>query len=162
MAIRILIGCHILAGLAATLTGAGAMLAPKRAGPHPRRGRTYLIALTVLVVTGSAIALSDWAHLWHLAALGAAAATLAGLGYTARRIRYPGWLAVHITGMAGAYITMLTAFYVDNGPRLPLWNQLPPQSFWILPTAVGVPLLVGALHRHVRQPRKPGRQAGLT
>jgi hypothetical protein len=150
MALRILIGCHILAGLTAALAGAAAMLAPKRPGHHPRRGRTYLIALTIVVATGTTIALTNWAHLWHLAALGTTAAALAALGYTARRIRYPGWLPVHITGMAGAYITMLTAFYVDNGPRLPLWNRLPPQSFWILPAMVGVPLVIRALRRHAR------------
>ncbi|WP_112274001.1 hypothetical protein [Lentzea terrae] len=28
--------------------------------------------------------------------------------------------------MGGSYIAMLTAFYVDDGPRLPLWQLLPP------------------------------------
>jgi hypothetical protein len=59
--------------------------------------------------------------------------------------------------MGTAYIVMLTAFYVDNGPRLPLWDQLPPIAFWVLPAAVGTPLLLGALHRHraVRTPARP-------
>ena len=39
-------------------------------------------------------------------------------------------------------------FYVDNSPRLPLWKLLPPLSFWFLPSAVGVPLLVVALARN--------------
>jgi hypothetical protein len=49
--------------------------------------------------------------------------------------------------MGGAYIAMLTAFYVDNGPRLPLWRLLPPLAFWFLPSAIGLPLLVRAMVR---------------
>jgi hypothetical protein len=148
MALRILIACHILAGATATLAGAAAMLAPKRPGPHPRRGRTYLLALTVTLASGTGIAVTTWPRFWHLAVLGGAAATLAGVGLAARRIRFHHWLPVHITAMASSYTTMLTAFYVDNGPRLPLWNVLPPQTFWILPTATGLPLLIRALHKH--------------
>ncbi|SFO35748.1 hypothetical protein SAMN04489713_105223 [Actinomadura madurae] len=39
--------------------------------------------------------------------------------------------------MAVSYITLLTAFDVDNGPRLPLWKLLPPITFWFLPAAIG-------------------------
>lgn len=48
-----------------------------------------------------------------------------------------------------SYLTMLTAFYVDNGPRLPLWELLPPAVFWFLPTAAGIPLIARALARHL-------------
>lgn len=158
MALRILVACHILAGLTATLTGVAAMLAPKRRGPHPRRGRTYLGALTVTIATGTGIALTTWPRFWHLAALGTTAAALAGVGLAARRIRFRGWLPIHITTMASSYITMLTAFYVDNGPRLPAWNQLPPPAFWFLPTAIGLPLLIRALRRsHIDRLRADGR-----
>jgi hypothetical protein len=43
---------------------------------------------------------------------------------------------------------MLTAFYVDNGKNLPLWKELPPIAYWILPSTVGLPLIVHALLRH--------------
>ena len=58
-----------------------------------------------------------------------------------------------MTGMAASYILMITAFYVDNGPNLPLWRELPPLAFWILPALMGAPILVHALLRHplVRQ-----------
>jgi hypothetical protein len=49
--------------------------------------------------------------------------------------------------MALSYIAMLTAFYVDNGPRLPLWKLLPPTAFWFLPAAAGLPLLIRTLRR---------------
>jgi hypothetical protein len=53
-----------------------------------------------------------------------------------------------MTGMGASYILMITAFYVDNGPNLPLWRELPPIAFWILPTLVGTPILLNALLRH--------------
>jgi hypothetical protein len=58
-----------------------------------------------------------------------------------------------MTEMAASYILMVTAFYVDNGPNLPLWRELPAQAFWILPTIISAPILIDALIRHplVRQ-----------
>jgi hypothetical protein len=53
-----------------------------------------------------------------------------------------------MTGMGTSYILMLTAFYVDNGPNLPLWRELPPLAFWILPALIGAPILANALLRH--------------
>jgi hypothetical protein len=65
---------------------------------------------------------------------------------------------------------LLTAFYVDNGPRLPLWKELPPIAFWTLPSLIGLPLLARALARHTRvrddvrvmlQVVRRSRQAGV-
>jgi hypothetical protein len=50
--------------------------------------------------------------------------------------------------MGLSYILMITAFYVDNGQNLPLWKQLPPIAFWILPALIGVPILLNAYLRH--------------
>jgi hypothetical protein len=52
---------------------------------------------------------------------------------------------------------LLTAFYVDNGKSLPLWRWLPPIAYWLLPAAVGVPLIVRAFLRHplARRPSPP-------
>jgi hypothetical protein len=43
---------------------------------------------------------------------------------------------------------LLTAFYVDNGKSLPLWRDLPSITYWLLPAAVGLPLILYALLRH--------------
>lgn len=51
--------------------------------------------------------------------------------------------------MGGSYIAMLTAFYVDDGPRLPLWQLLPP-DLRFLPAVVGLPLMVFSLRCDVR------------
>ena len=53
-----------------------------------------------------------------------------------------------MAGMGASYILLLTAFYVVNGPNLPLWRLLPPVAFWLLPTVIGTPILARALLRH--------------
>ena len=52
--------------------------------------------------------------------------------------------------MSLSYIVLLTAFHVDNGPHLPLWDRLPAIALWMLPTVAGLPLLVRAARRHTR------------
>jgi hypothetical protein len=42
----------------------------------------------------------------------------------------------------------LTAFYVDNGKSLPLWKELPSITYWLVPAAVGAPLIARALFCH--------------
>ena len=58
--------------------------------------------------------------------------------------------------MGLSYVLMLIAFYVDNGKQLPLWKDLPDFTYWLLPLAVGAPLIVSALLRH------PLARGGLT
>jgi hypothetical protein len=147
MLLRLAIGLHIAAGLTAVISGAAAMLAPKRPGRHPRAGRIYLAALAILTGTAGGIVAAR-PHIWYLLIPGSAAAVAAAVGYTARRVRWRGWPTHHLTGMGLSYVAMLTAFYVDNSPRLPVWNLLPPLTFWFLPTAAGLPLLIRARRRH--------------
>jgi hypothetical protein len=49
--------------------------------------------------------------------------------------------------MGVSYIAMITAFYVDHGPHLPLWDRLPTIAFWLLPSAIGLPVIARALRR---------------
>jgi hypothetical protein len=145
--LEVVIVAHIAAGVTAVVAGAVAMFAPKRPGRHPRAGRIYLGALTALLATACAIAIAR-PHTAYLLILGGAALALAGTGFMARRVRWRHWLPHHIIDMGSSYVLALTAFYVDNGPRLPVWRLLPPLSFWFLPAAVGIPLILWALHRH--------------
>ena len=55
-----------------------------------------------------------------------------------------------MVGMSLSYIVLLTAFYVDNGPKLPVWDRLPTIAFWVGPSIIGLPLLARALLRHGR------------
>lgn len=59
--------------------------------------------------------------------------------------------------MGTSYVALVTAFYVDNGPHLPLWDRLPPLAFWFLPGAIGFPLIAFAWTKYC--PRKPSTRA---
>lgn len=150
--LAVTIAVHVGCGVVAVVCGPGAMLTRKGSPRHRGFGRIYLGALVGLGLTAPVLAAVDWAHRWHLAVLGGLALGAAAVGAAAVRWLRPIRLAAHITGMGAAYIVMLTAFYVDNGPRLPLWDQLPPIWFWFLPAAVGTPVLLSALHRHRERP----------
>ena len=49
--------------------------------------------------------------------------------------------------MGGSYVAVMTAFYVDNGPKLPLWEMFPQTLFWVAPAVVGLPLMVKTILR---------------
>lgn len=139
---------HVLVGLVCVVAGAVAMLSPKRAGRHPTFGTIYYWSLVVVFVSATGLSVVRWAEDYHLFILGLLAVIAASLGRAARRRRWLGWVRLHIVGMGLSYILLLTAFYVDNGKSLPLWRDLPTIAYWLLPAAVGLPLIVYALIRH--------------
>jgi len=142
------VGVHILLGLTCTVTGIVAMLSPKRAGRHPRYGTIYFWCLAGVFLTATSLAAVRWAEDYHLFLLGATSLAAAYLARQARRERWRHWARLHITGMGASYVLLLIAFYVDNGKSLPLWKELPPTAYWLLPAGVGVPLIVRALLWH--------------
>ena len=135
---------HVLAGLTAVVTGAVAALVRKGSPRHIRAGRWYYLAITVVFVTATVLAALRWRQDYYLFIIGAVAFTAATIGYQHRRRHRPGDTG-HIAGMGIAYVAMLTAFYVDNGPHLPLWDRLPAFMFWLLPTAIGAPIIARAI-----------------
>ena len=48
-----------------------------------------------------------------------------------------------------ASIVLLTGFYVDNAHLIPLLNQLPQITFWVLPTVIGIPFIMLSISRFV-------------
>ena len=142
------VAVHILLGLSCTITGIIAMLSQKRAGRHPRYGTIYFWCLVGVYVTMTGLAAVRWAEDYHLFILGVLATAAAYIGREARRQRWGNWVRLHVTGMGTSYILLLTAFYVDNGKNLPVWNQLPPIAYWLIPAAVGIPLIIRALLWH--------------
>jgi hypothetical protein len=146
---------HVVGGLTAVTSGAIAAIARKGGPRHVRAGRWYYRAITVAFVTATILAAMRWRQDFPLFILGLAAFTAATVGYQHRRRHRPGDTG-HIAGMGAAYIAMLTAFYVDNGPHLPLWDHLPALAFWLLPAVIGAPLtaraIVRARRRHSREP----------
>jgi hypothetical protein len=156
---------HVIAGLTAVLTGAVAALARKGSPRHIRAGRWFYRAITVVFATATILAAMRWRQDYQLFIIGAVAFTAATIGYQHRRRHRPGDTG-HITGMGAAYVAMLTAFYVDNGPHLPLWDRLPTLAFWLLPSAIGAPIIARAVIRARRatpaeQTHRPSARAGL-
>jgi len=144
----VIVGIHVLLGLAAVITGAVAMLSNKRRGRHSTFGTIYFRSLLGVFVTMSALSFMRWTADYHLFLLGTLSFAAAKAGRAAVRGGWRRWPQLHLTGMGASYILMLTAFYVDNGPNLPLWRELPYLAFWVLPGAIGTPLILYALYRH--------------
>jgi len=142
------VGMHVAFGVVAVAAGALAMLSAKRPGRHPRAGTVYFWSLAGLFVTASGLAAVRWREDWRLFLLALIAFAAALVGRIARRRLRPGWPAPHILGMGVSYIAMLTAFYVDNGPNLPVWRDLPHLAYWLLPSLLGAPVIALALGRH--------------
>jgi hypothetical protein len=157
---HLLLAIHIAAALTSVTTGAAAALSPKRPGRHPRLGTLYYRSLTVVVASAAWLAALRWPQDAYLLILGTLSLAAATLGRTARRRRWRWhrwrWIGLHLVGMSASYILLLTAFYVDNGKHLPLWRSLPHLAYWLLPSAVGLPLVARALARyHGLAPHRP-------
>jgi uncharacterized membrane protein len=161
MELPVVVAVHVICGVVAVLGGAGAMLTRKGRRRHRLLGRTHLTALTGLGVTAPVLAAVDWGHRWHLVVLGCVALGSAAAGWAAVRWWRPARVGAHIVGMGVGYVAMLTAFYVDNGPRLPLWDRLPVVVLWLLPGLVGGPLIFRAVRRRSRMLAGYRRSAGL-
>jgi hypothetical protein len=143
--LTVVLGVHIPLGLACVATGAIAMLSRKRRGRHSWLGTSYFWCLLALSASTTLLSLMRWVDNYHLFVLGTLSFTCAWLGRTALRRRWRSWVRLHIAGMGLSYILMLVAFYVDNGKQLPLWKDLPHFMYWLVPVAVGIPLIVRAL-----------------
>ena len=116
-------------------------------------------AITVVFATATALAVMRWRQDYYLFIIGAVAFAAATIGYQHRRRRRPGDTG-HITGMGIGYVAMLTAFYVDNGPHLPLWDHLPALAFWLLPSAIAAPIITRAVKRARRAAPGPRARQG--
>jgi hypothetical protein len=142
------VGVHIVFGLTCVVTGAIAVLSPKREGRHPKYGKVYFWSLAALFATATGLAVVRWAADYHLFILGTLAFAFAYFGRTARRQLWRGWPRLHMTGMGGSYMLMLAAFLVDNGKFLPVWRDLPPFALWFVSSVIGLPILAYNLRRH--------------
>jgi hypothetical protein len=111
-------------------------------------GAAYYWLLLVVFISATIVSILRWDENYHLFILGLLAFAAASLGRTARRQRWSAWVKLHISGMAASYVLLLTGFYVDNGRILPLWREFPQWAFWVLPGAIGAPLIFNALLRH--------------
>jgi hypothetical protein len=151
---------HVPIGLLAVVAGAAAMLAEKRRGRHTNAGSIYFWSIAALFGTSTTLAAMRWADDYHLFALGALAFVAAAIGRGVRRHRWKMRVDLHIVGMGLSYISMLTAFYVDNGGNLPIWRELPKAVYWFAPSAIGIPLIIWALAREAKVALHTGGATG--
>ncbi|HEV2482055.1 MAG TPA: hypothetical protein VGS79_20460 [Puia sp.] len=143
-----LLSIHILAALTCVIAGIMAMFAQKRPGLHPLSGTVYYWSLWIVFGTVVIISIPKWSEDYHLFILGCFAICSAVIGRAAEKYKWGKWPIVHITCMSTSYIILLTAFYVDNGKFLPIWKNFNPLAYWLLPAAVGIPILLRTLRRH--------------
>jgi hypothetical protein len=159
---------HVLAGLTALVAGTFAATARKQRGRHPRAGHVYAWAVGVVFVTATILAAIRWREDAHLFAIAVVSFALALAGLWAHRHPRRTWVSWHATAMAGSFIVLLTGFYVDNGPQLPVWRALPHWTYWVIPAAVGAPLTLRARRRYHSAPHvdrdvsRAGGQVALT
>jgi hypothetical protein len=133
-----LLVAHIVAGAAALFLGPIAMWAPKRIGLHSRVGESFFAIVTVVCISGGALAAMNWESRWifFFIALGTYACAL--LAYLAGKKRWRNWLIAHVAGQGSAYTAMVTAFIVGN------WDDLTGTQGTEAPLAFLIPMGVGS------------------
>ena len=124
------------------------MLSNKRPRRHPKFETIYYWCLFVVFASATVLSALRWTEDYHLFILGAISLTAASLGRTALQRRWSNWVRPHIAGVGTSYVLMLIAFYVDNGKNLPIWKDLPPIMYRLLPAAIGAPIIIRALLHH--------------
>jgi hypothetical protein len=124
------------------------MLSKKAPGRHPTFGTIYHWSLSTAALSATALAVVRWVEDHHLFVLAVLAFTTVTFGRTARRRHWDHWAWFHVVGMSLSYILLLTAFYVHNGKSLPIWRDPPSITYWLLPSLVGIPLIVYVLRWH--------------
>lgn len=134
----IVLALHIVGGTTALVLGPLAVLAAARR--HGSRGRVltaYLWAVFATCLTAAVVSLLDWSRLWWLIPIAVLSYLLALVGYMAVRRGWPKWVGAH--GLGGSYIALWTALLVVTAGDISTTAEI---VAWILPAAVGVPLIV--------------------
>lgn len=142
----VLLGVHITAGTIGLLLGPLALAVPKRAGWHPRLGVAYQGAVAVMTASTLGLAALAPGRLWWLGLIAVATEAAALAGWAVRRRHSSGWLGWHIRLMCGSYLSFVTAALVVN------WAS---PLAWVLPTAVGTPLIIRAVQRATHPSIRP-------
>jgi hypothetical protein len=135
------LGLHVAAGSAGLVLGPIAMFSAKRPGLHTRSGSAYYYVFIILFGSSVALAALDLEGAWWLALVGGGSYALALVGYRAAKRRQPGWLVSHVSGMAGSYISMVTALLVVNVNAISGVSSFSRVLAWMAPTVIGTPII---------------------
>ena len=115
---------------------------------HPRNGTIYFWCLAAVFLSSSSLAAVRWASDYHLFVLGALSFAAACLGRQARRSRWPHWVRLHITGTGSTCVFPVDRVLLGQRQEPAALKDLPSVAYWLLPAAVGIPLIVRALLWH--------------
>ena len=132
---------HIAAGTVGLVLGPIAMTALKGSRLHAWAGELYHWVMLAVCVSAAGLAWLDWERNWWFLPIAVGSYAFAFVGYVAAKRRWPGWLAVHVSGQGGSYIAMLTAILVVNWQLLTGTSGRSSPLAWIIPTVVGSPLI---------------------
>jgi uncharacterized membrane protein len=141
MIFKIVLGFHIFSGVLGLTLGPVAMFSRKSKGVHSYAGEVYYWVMLSVCVSAAAMAVLHWEKSWYFLLISVFSYVFAYRGYTAAKRRKSGWLAVHISGMLGSYIALVTALLVVNAAKVSEVSHLPVWMVWILPTLVGSPII---------------------
>lgn len=132
---------HIFAGSFCLLIGVINLSIKKEQGYHTRVGEWYHGFYVVVFITAVGTAIINWSESAYLFYIALFSYGLALSGYLAGKLRWRNWLTMHIGGMAGSYIGIITAVLVVNGMDIPFINQIPLFLLWFVPTIIGTPVI---------------------
>jgi hypothetical protein len=139
---------HILIALVSVISGIFAMFSIKGSAKHSRYGKIYFWSMLSAFVTISILSVMRWPHNNHLLLIGFFSITFTLTGYCLSKVKPKNWTRLHTICMGLSYIFLLTGFYVDNGKNLPFWNQFPRYVFYVLPSIIGIPIVVYVVLKH--------------
>jgi hypothetical protein len=129
---------HVASGTAALALGPLALLLARHQGRGAAQLRgTYHWTVLVVCATAAVVSVLAWTRLWWLVPIGVLSYGLALTGYLGSRRDWPLWIRAHAWG--GSYIALVTALLVVSARGVsPVLEAIA----WVLPAAIGVPLIV--------------------
>jgi hypothetical protein len=151
----LLLAAHVSAGFVGLLVGAAALLARERRRWHVRWGLAYQAVVALMTSSAVVLAATAAATPWGLVVIAVATEAAAVTGWVVARRRRPGWLPLHVSLVAGSYVSFVTAALVVN------WSS---PLAWVLPTLIGSPLIARVARRSARRAPglRPASGPGLT
>lgn len=139
---EILLNIHIITGVICLISGLFAMFSKKRKGKHSLFGQIYHWSYVGVFITAVLMAVIHWQESQYLFYIALFSYGLALTGYLSVRMKKSSkWLNLHIGGMLGSYIGIVTAILVVNVHKIPVLNELPTIYYWFLPTIIGTPII---------------------
>ncbi|MGP4062416.1 DUF2306 domain-containing protein [Halobacillus sp. H74] len=153
---KVLLVIHIIAGGISLISGLFAMTAKKRKGRHTSFGQLYHWSYVGVFLTAVAMAIIHWQESQYLFYIALFSYGLALSGYIAvkNKKKTKKWLTMHIGGMLGSYIGIVTATLVVNVAKIPVLNELPTIYYWFLPTIIGTPIVYMVGRKYKPRPKK--------